>query len=686
MNEEKNEKSKKTNQTVSYEQGQFDAMSSLPKKSKIYGGIPDIIAMLLTYILTGELISSLFSGDNLFSYKTTIIYFLFFITATVYIVTENKEVSKSAAIPGAAALILSTTFALHSTQYLDFVNFLLLIVLSGIYCITLTKSNIHSIGSYFYFSDILQSEMFLPLRHIFTPYPAIIKGLAQRRKSKVGKGNIKKTLPVILGIVFAIPVLYAVIPLLIEGDAAFDSVTKFIFSGVFSRISSLFDRLENIIFEHDKLIFYMIALFVSPYIFSVMFSFRHRIIKKELKDTSKKYLKLRIAPQSFISAFLLVICAVYAVYLLSQTAYLFSAFAGHLPTGMEITVTEYARKGFFEMVKVAVLNFFVIAFTVIFAKRKSGKFTKLIRGLDVFICAFTILLSAISVSKIALYIAAFGYTQKRVYVFVFDIILIITFLCIIIRLFSEKFPYMKVIISSVCAALTVMGLVGIDKFIANRNAELYLKGKIKDPDEIISCYAFPSDTSAINKIACSNDEFAAMAKERLIKDSVPYFYPKTYYCEKATISGDGKISNILRLDNLDEYLAIRMFAENEEMLESVNSEKLVYVCIDEAYVGMLSISVSTETQTCALQNADGSYIGEGFYTFYIDANNAESFTYTIKTEDMQEETYETSSNYIRISTYDDGNSDVRIEVFEPFEFPVDGQTALADATDESYIR
>ena len=60
-----------------------------------------------------------------------------------------------------------------------------------------------------------------------------------------------------------------------------------------------------------------------------------------------------------VNTFLAVLSAVYLLYLFSQSAYFFSAFRGLLPE--EFTVAEYARRGFFEMSVIAVINFIVVS-------------------------------------------------------------------------------------------------------------------------------------------------------------------------------------------------------------------------------------------------------------------------------------------------------------------------------------
>lgn len=628
------------------------------ERKKIIGSLADIIVGLLTFILTGELISSLAMSNNFsFTWKTTVIYFLFFITATAYIVTKKKEISLKAIPVGATALLLSLTFALHSNQGISTVIFLTIMILSGIYCIVLTKSGVYPLGSYFTLLDILKCEFLIPLGNIFTPYPAIARGIAAKKDKSEKKTDKKKVLPILLGIIVAVPVLLIVVPLLIDGDAAFSSVVGAVFKPFSEGFSKFFEELFDKIFNFDKVFYYFAAVFFSPYIFSVMFSFRHGINNEKNKDTSANYRALRKAPQSFFAAFLTVISVVYVIYLLSQTAYFFSAFTGHLPSGVKITVTEYAREGFFEMMKIAVINFCLIAFSVLFAKRTKGKITGIIKALDIFLCVFTIIISSTSLSKIILYMNRFGLTQKRIYVFVFDIVLIIAFLCVIVRFFTEKFPYMKVIISSVCIALTLLGFVGTDKFICDRNADLYLSGKLQNIDTEVMRNMSPSSVEALVAIAESDKPAAAQARIRLMDIRTGY----AYYSYAAVLTQEGVIAKDASFDNLEEYKAVKALCDyfSDDNLANDSEHKAFIYYPDYFNSGeIMTLAVTTEKETSVVQNADGSPLDAQLYTFDIETAGVKHFTYTMTLKNGENVTIETKFNLVSIEhNWDEGDKD-----------------------------
>lgn len=640
MNEEKNNTFEENNNQTNTS----DMTQTVVKNKKIRGSLADFLMMVANFFLMGELINTLMTGYGYFTWQTTVIYFLFFITATVYIVSKTKKFPPKAIIPGAAALILSLSYALHTTDR-PFIILLALVILSGIYCITLTESGIHSFGSYFSVLDIIKCEFLIPVEHLFAPHFAVLRGFVHRKKKdkKEKRKNARLVLTILLGVLFAIPVLCFVVPLLISGDAAFgDMVEKYI-EPISRAIRDFFDQFSFDYIDGRGLC-YFASLFFSTYVSSVMFSFRHGIAKEKNHDTSRTFVKLRKASTVFISTFLGIICAVYVVYLLSQAAYFFSAFAGHLPSGTKISVTEYARQGFFEMLKVAGVNFCLIAFTVLFAKRKDGKITGVVKAFDIFLCVFTIIISTISVSKILLYINKFGLTEKRVYVLIVDLVMIVALLSVIIRFFAEKFPYMKVIISAVCVALAFTGLVGTNSFIGKVNTDAYLSEKIKFSDINDVCYNYGRFDSVrqLIRIAQSDKE---------LSDAAAYELYNIYEMncgdgEYSPINSDGTLKKNAQFDNIDVYLGAKALVEAEKFYSASLDLNHAFVYLEsDPSEPILSISVSTKNETLTVQNADGTPLeSDKYYKFDIDTENVESFTYIIKTtENTYSETYHTNA-------------------------------------------
>lgn len=447
----------------------------LNEKKRVQMSFVDVLTFPVVFALTTYLISAVL--DLFWSYTsrglhTALAYFGFFAVATVYIITKRKRFGKDAILPGAFAILIAVSFILHGDENHFIFNFLMLIYLSGAYCVKMAGEVKNTYGSYFYLFEVWRSEVAVPFKNLFLP----LRSLKTLRKDG-GRKLSSKTLGIVGGILLAIPVIIIVVPLLIDGDAAFGSIAQALTDKIGKLFENFFDGISS-----GFLVNAFLALFVAPYIYSVMFCFRHNISDEKRQEKNENYKNLRVIPANVFAGFLGAISLVYVVYLLSQLAYFFSAFTGKLPDGSEITIASYARRGFFEMAAVAMVNLGIIAITVLLSKRSDGQISKMIKAFDLFLCVFTIIIVSTSVSKILLYIAEYGLTHKRLYVFVIDLILAVTFIMVIVRLFKKNFPYMKVILAFACGVITLMSLVGTDGFIANYNVEMYLRGNLKTVD------------------------------------------------------------------------------------------------------------------------------------------------------------------------------------------------------------
>ena len=118
-----------------------------------------LLCFLLTYTLFHSLTDT-FVPNAL----TAAAYLGLFALATVLICFKQKRFPPKALLPGILCFALCSSFVLHSDSSLHPVLFLLLIPLSGFYCITLTGANLHSFGSIYVLLDLIWCELLLPFR------------------------------------------------------------------------------------------------------------------------------------------------------------------------------------------------------------------------------------------------------------------------------------------------------------------------------------------------------------------------------------------------------------------------------------------------------------------------------------------------------------------------------------------
>lgn len=121
--------------------------------------------------------------------------------------------------------------------------------------------------------------------------------------------------------------------------------------------------------------------------------------------------KQRCLPQSAMTLGLLAFCGLYLLFFAVQAGYLFGAFFDRLPAGF--TAAEYARRGFFELCAVAMLNFGLLLAVNVLCKGKPQK-RPLLRGLTAALMASNLLFVLVGASKMEMYVTRFGLTEKRI--------------------------------------------------------------------------------------------------------------------------------------------------------------------------------------------------------------------------------------------------------------------------------
>lgn len=129
--------------------------------------------------------------------------------------------------------------------------------------------------------------------------------------------------------------------------------------------------------------------------------------RRRMEEAGKK---LRVVPDKIWAVLAAAFIAVYAQFFLLQGSYLFGAFFRRLPEGF--IVSEYARRGFFELCRVMAINFALLWLMTrtgrtAMEKYRAGKI------LCTLLLISSMLFAAVAFSKLALYISCFGFTPKR---------------------------------------------------------------------------------------------------------------------------------------------------------------------------------------------------------------------------------------------------------------------------------
>ncbi len=264
---------------------------------------------------------------------------------------------------------------------------------------------------------------------------------------------------VLIGVICAVPALLVIVPLLRSADAAFGNLLKTL------TLRGSSQGLKTLLFG--------IGLFLL--LFGQHFAARYVSQPTQQSAPQRK----GVEPTVMIT-FLSVIFGVYLLYLASQLAYFFSAFSGLLPKNF--TVAEYARRGFFEMVLLCVINLAIVTVVLSNVRKKEEKEPLTIRLFALFFCVFSLVLIATALSKMFLYIDSFGMTRLRILTSVFMVFLAVVFCVAALWLFFRRIAYLKIALLTAVVLIAVTGYADLDRVIASYNVEAYLSGELDTVD------------------------------------------------------------------------------------------------------------------------------------------------------------------------------------------------------------
>ena len=343
-----------------------------------------------------------------------------------------------------------------------------------------------------------------------------------------GNGS-KKVIKVFIGMICAIPMLIIIVPLLISSDDAFSGLVENIFSNSFNTILKIILGLG-------------MSLIVISYGFSVK-----KGLSAQLKPCNFKGVE-----NIYVISFLSVISACYLLYLFSQLAYFFSAFSGILPSGYKFNVSQYARKGFFEMCVIAVINLAVTALCILLSKKYNGKLNYAIKAFCTFISVFTLIIIATAVSKMVLYIKSFGMTVLRITTSSFMLFLAIVFISVILRIYISKINVLKTAIITAGCVIFVLGTVNVNAVSAKYNYEAYKTGRLKNID-IYAMYELGDEgIPYITKLACS--------KKPEIAKEAQYYLSQAYLYDYFDNNADSQSFTVDDLKEKQKYKGIKNYS------------------------------------------------------------------------------------------------------------------------------
>lgn len=305
---------------------------------------------------------------------------------------------------------------------------------------------------------------------------------------RLTRNKSKNAVYVIIGIIIAVPLLCIVLPLLSSSDIAFASM-----------VSSIFKNAGIL------LIALVLTVVIFPSVYSYLFSMR----KQSASDKPSKPSTGKLSNIVF-NIVLSAVSVVYCAYAISQLAYITKAFAFLLPE--DFTAAQFARSGFFQMGVISFINFLILAITAMFVKRNNKKIPVSTKALLGFVCLFTDFYISTAIIKMLKYISLYGLTHLRVLTSVFMLMLSLIFVVLLLRLFTPKIKYAKVVVIICTLALLSVSVIDVKTVIAEYNFTQHQEGNIKIDVEQIGSLGVSGIPTLVK---LTEDENQAIADEAI---------------------------------------------------------------------------------------------------------------------------------------------------------------------------
>lgn len=307
----------------------------------------------------------------------------------------------------------------------------------------------------------------------------------------------KKIWAVLRGLLIALPIVAVLALLLTAADPVFGDWLK--------KLLDL-EKLPEYLFRA----FYIVAIggiLVGIYLHAVLPN-----KTEERPDPNKAWMKPFLG-WTETAVILAAVDLLFIAFVFIQMRYLFGGTANINETGF--TYADYARRGFGELVAVAVLSLglYLVLHTITKLENKGSQVG--FSALTILLMANVLVILGSSIQRLLLYEDAYGFSQLRTYTHVFiywlaALILITVFL----ELFRRRGHFALALLVMTLGFGATLVLMNINGFIANKNVERAVAGEELDVPYLVS---LSSDA-----VPLMFEKFTDAATPKAIKDDLGY--------------------------------------------------------------------------------------------------------------------------------------------------------------------
>lgn len=346
-------------------------------------------------------------------------------------------------------LLLSLTPLLFSSDMV-LLNFWVVSLLIWAQYMLLTGKNAHDWYDIRFVLDFMMSFIMRLCACFYRFYQHAFSFLFPKSKERAHTGA-----KVFLGILVGLGTLIIILPLLLSADPNMQNEFKLVF--------------ENIYIEDISLYVFLFLLSASL-CFGFIWSLKNDkpgVYSCKLPPIEKKAL-----PTASVIPALLVIIAVYLIFAAVQFKYLFSSYNTLMQTP-KLTSSQYAVRGYMELILITLLNFIFLAITMKFTNTGDKGKPVFLKILYLFLIAFNFLILISSHLRLSLYEHSFGFSTGRFFPHICLILYAALNTVMLIKVFKPELRAWKYTLIICIIFYTVINYIGIDSIVARANISRY---------------------------------------------------------------------------------------------------------------------------------------------------------------------------------------------------------------------
>lgn len=264
---------------------------------------------------------------------------------------------------------------------------------------------------------------------------------------------------VLIGLLIGLPLLGIITGLLMSADAVFEEIVLSLPQFIFElNLEGIFRTVAVLVFT---------ALFFG--ILQVLQINRRTPIQEKNDEENG------ISWNGITAVTILILLnAVYSLFTVIQFTYFFN---DGLQEGF--TYAEYARRGFFELIIVTLINWTILICCLKFVREQGVKMKLVLKLMYSLLVIVSGVMLVSAYQRLSMYESAYGFTMERILAHAFMIFLIVIFAYTLIRVWFERLVLVQFYLIAGLVFYTALNVIQIEQIIVDENLERYERnGKI----------------------------------------------------------------------------------------------------------------------------------------------------------------------------------------------------------------